>query len=229
MKKIIFVLWATLIFASAYAQGVSKISLTQSGNITAIAFEPEKNLMLNVSTDGHIINFGYDVFKERGVDNYFEKLEKYAGNIEYYTDKDDEAFRGKVKYIGRTLLTYYASFEGQEFAGKLKTVGINLIQYYNNSENEVQRGKIKSIGTDMITWYSSFENEAYRGKIKSFGSTQFSYYSSFDDKAYQGNIKSINGSSFNYYSSVDRTELRGRMSSGSPTLFFSGIKYFVKQ
>ena len=228
MKKILFTISAALLFANCFSQSVTKITMSESGNIEAFAFEPETNLMLNISPEGSIKNWGYDVFKERGAENFQEKLDKYQGNIEYYSDKDNEAFRGKLKYIGRTLLTYYTAEEAEEFTGRLKSVGTSFIEYYYPYENEAFRGRLKRVGNNTVTWYSSFENEASRGKLKSFGSTRITYYSSSSDKAYMGKVKSINSTAFSYYSSFDKTELRGRMSSSTQILYINGTKFLVK-
>ena len=228
MRKILFTITAALLFANCFSQSISKITITESGNIGAFAFEPEANLILNLSVEGSIKSWGYDVFKERGAENFQEKLEKYNGNVEYYSEKENEAFRGKLKYIGRTLLTYYAAHESEEFAGRLKSVGTSFIEYYFQYENEALRGKIKKIGNNIVSWYSSFENEAFRGKLKSFGPTRVTYFSSSSDKAYKGNIKSIGNTAFNYFSSMDKTELRGRMKSNTQILNINGVKYLVK-
>ncbi len=229
MKKILFSLAATLFLAPAFAQSLYKISISDNGNVEKIAFEVETDVILNITTDGNIMSWGYDVFKSRGGENYLDKMEPYVGRVEYYTEDDNEAFRGKVKAIGRTRITWYASYEGDAFKGKLKSIGSsNMIQYYDTYEDEAYRGKIKSIGANNITWYASYNNEAYRGKLMSIGSTQVTYYSSTDDKAYKGKIKTLGGTTFTYYSSLERQDYRGRIKSGMQTQFINGIKYFVK-
>lgn len=228
MRKILFTITAALLFVNCFSQGITKITITESGNTETFAFEPEANLILNLSVEGSIKSWGYDVFKERGTENFQEKLEKYQGNVEYYSEKENEALRGKLKYVGRTLLTYYTAQESEEFVGRLKSVGTSYLEYYFQYENEASRGKIKKIGNNIVSWYSSFENEAYRGKLKSFGSTRFTYYSSSSDKAYVGKVKSISNTTFNYYSSLDKTELRGRMKSSTQILNINGVKYLVK-
>jgi len=228
MKKIFLLAAIALFSAPAFAQNVSKITIGDNGAIETIAFELEPNVMLNIKEDGSIINWGEDVYKESGVENWAGKLKDYMGRIEYYSATDNEAFRGKVKSIGRTTLTYYASYENESLRGKLKSVGPNNIDYYLAYDDESTRGKIKSIGSLSVTWYSSFNNEAYRGKLKSIGSTELTYYSSVDDKAYKGRLKSIGGSQFTYYSSYDRQEYRGRIKTGNQVQVINSIKYFIK-
>ena len=228
MKKIFFTLSALLLFMVAFSQPISKITISNNGNMESIGFEVETNVMLNISAYGHILNWGWDVYKDRGGENYTGELQNYVGRVEYYTINDNEAFRGKIRTIGRTTLTYYASYEGDEFIGKIKSIGNNNIQYYFNYDNEAFKGKIKSIGSHSVTWNASYTNEGSRGKLKSLGSTQFEYFNASDDKAFKGKIKSINGFAYSYYSSFDRQEYRGSMKTGMQLQFINGIKYFVK-
>lgn len=228
MKKALHTILAILAFATAGSQSIYKITITNSGQVESIAIEPENNVIINVSTTGTIKNWGYDVYKERGSENNLERLEAYLGNTSNYNENDNEAFRGKPKYIGRTLVTYYATYESEEFAGKLKSIGNIYFDYYNLYENEQYRGKIKTVGTNTVTWYSSFESEAYRGKLKAMGPTRFDYYSLSSDKAFRGKLKKINNTLFEYYSSFDINGGPGGLKNGSHIHYFNGIKYFVK-
>ena len=228
MKKALFIITATLFFATAFAQSIYKITITNTGQVETIAIEPENNVIINVSTTGTIKNWGYDVYKERGTDNNLERLEAYHGNTSNYDVNDNEALRGKPKYIGRTLVSYYASYESEEFAGKLKSIGNIYFDYYNLYENEEYQGKIKTLGTNTVTWFSSFESEAYRGKLKAMGSTRFDYYPLSADKAFRGKLKKINNTLFEYYSSFEINGSPGGLKYGSHTYYFNGIKYFIK-
>ncbi|MBK7435082.1 MAG: hypothetical protein IPI66_15190 [Chitinophagaceae bacterium] len=228
MKKLFITLVAAFLLAPSFAQSIFRIIISDAGQVESIAFEVEPSIMLLISPEGNIINWGYDVFKDRGGENYTGKLEPYVGRVEYYTANDNEAFRGKIKSIGRTTLLWYADYENDAFRGKLKSVGSSPISYYEPYEDGAIQGKIKSVGNNAVTWYPSYNNEAIRGKLKSIGSTQFAYYTSFDDKAYAGKLKSLDGTQFTYYSSFDRVEYRGRMKSGTQLLFNNGIKYFVR-
>ena len=228
MKKILFSVAATLFLAPAFTQSINKITIADNGNVEKIGFEVETDVILNISTDGSIMNWGYDVFKSRGGENYMDRLDPYVGRVEYYAETDNEAFRGKIKSIGRTTITWYASYENDAFKGKIKSIGSMAIKYYETYEDKAFQGKIKSIGSNNVTWYASYNNEAYRGKLMSIGSTQFTYYSNTDDKAYRGKIKSLGGTPFTFYSSYDLPEYRGRMKSGNQLQFINGIKYFVR-
>ena len=42
------------------------------------------------------------------------------GREEYYPLTENEAYRGKVKYIGRTRFTYYTSDDKETLKGKVK-------------------------------------------------------------------------------------------------------------
>lgn len=228
MKKILIAVAALFFINQLSAQSLYRITLTGAGSVEAISFETEPDIMLNISPEGNIISWGFDVYKNRGGENYTGQYQPYAGRTEYYTENDDPAFRGKIKYIGRTSITWYASYDGDAFKGKIKSIGSMRVEYYDNYEDQNERGKIKSIGGSPVSWYASFTNEAFRGKLKSIGSTSITYYSSTDDKAYRGKVQSINGSVFTYYSSFDLPQYRGSMKSGSQILMANGIKYFVR-
>jgi len=228
MKKIMLVIATSLILAPAFAQSVYRITLTGSGQTESIAFEVEPNIILNISPEGNIVSWGYDVFKDRGGENFTGQLQPYVGRVEYYGANDDEAIRGKIKSIGRTTITWYLSYENDAFTGKIKSVGTAMFSYYDAYEDASIKGRIKSIGGNSVNWYASYNNEALRGKLQSFGSTQLTYYNSSDDKAYKGKIKSIDGNNFTYYSSFDRVEYRGQMKTGSQVFMSGGVKYFVK-
>ena len=228
MKKIFLAILVCLFLSPSFGQSVSKITIADNGAIEMIAFEVEPNVLLNIKEDGTVVNFGEDIYKQNGVENWAGKLKDYMGRVEYYTANDDEAFRGKLKYIGRISLTYYASYDGDELKGKLKSIGSSNMDYYRSFDDEAYRGKLKNIGSASITWYASYNNTSYKGKVKSIGSTEFTYYSSTDDKAYMGRVKSIGGSPFTYYSSYDRPEYRGRMKTGTQIQVINSIKYFIK-
>ncbi|MFN8243439.1 MAG: hypothetical protein U0X40_05235 [Ferruginibacter sp.] len=228
MKKILAFAAALFLLSPAFAQSIYRITLTGTGTIEAIAFEVEPDVIVNISPEGTIINWGFDVYKNRGGENYSNQYQPYAGRVEYYTDNDNEAFRGKIKYIGRTQFTWYASYDGDAFKGKLKSIGSSAIEYFDNYEDPAYRGKIKRIGINDFTWYASYNNEAVKGKLKSVGPTNINYYPSTADKAYQGKVQSINGSAFTYYSSFDLPQYSGAMKTGSQLLMANGIKYFVR-
>ncbi len=228
MKKLLIATVITLLMLPAFAQTITKITFADNGSIVSIAYQVDDNAVLNLNEDGTIINWGVDLYKERGVENYQEKLEKFMGRAEYYDTAQNEAFRGKVKYIGKTLITYYASYDGDEFKGKVKSIGTSTLDYYKDFEDAAYKRKLKTSGPVSFSWYSAFDNEAIKGKLKASGSTSITYYASFDDKAYKGKIKSVGSTSFTYYSSFDRQEYRGRMKSGSQIVMSNGIKYYIR-
>src|SRR6185436_1119845 len=106
MKRFLFTLAAMFLFALSFGQRLSQITITNGGNSDIISFITEDAVIVNMSNDGKIIDFGIDSSTGRYY-NTPGRLEKYMGRIEYYTDNDNEAYRGKVKYIGRASFTYY--------------------------------------------------------------------------------------------------------------------------
>lgn len=228
MKKIIFLMAATLIYVCSYGQNVAKVTISGNGNFASVAFALDENVFVYVNKYGSIANWGYDRFAAMGQENYAETVQPYVGRVEYYSDFENEAFRGKVKYIGRTSFTYYASYENESLRGKLKSVGTITFSYYDDFEDEAVRGAIKNMGTSPLTWYSSFENEGFRGKLKSLSSTQLTYYASYEDKAYRGKVKSIGNAGYSYYSSFDLPQYRGGFKTGTQIQYINGLKYYVR-
>ena len=230
MKKIFFTAAILFLCTGVFAQQISKITFAATGMLETLSLAIDDNVMLNLDDAGVISKWGLEPYNLRteNYGDYTDKLDPYVGRVEYYTANDNEAFRGKVKYIGRTLITYYASYDEESLKGKVKSIGTNAIEYYRAVEDKAFAGKIKNIGSAGMTYFSSFDNEGYRGKLKSVGSSTINYYASFDDKAFAGKIKSIGNVSFSYYGSYDKPEYRGRMKVNSPIQHINGIKYYIK-
>ena len=225
MKKIVFTIVAAFILQIGYGQSISKITITGNGQVDVIAFGLDENVQIYVTKDGNISKWGYDKYIGYQ-ENYQGVLDPYVGRIEYYTQNDDEALRGKVKYIGRTLLTWYPSYEKEGLKGKLKSVGSISIEYYLPHEDAAYSGNIKMLGQQQVTWYSSYENADMRGKLKGIGPTTLTYYGSFEDKAYRGKIRSVGSFNFTYYSSFE--QYSGNIKTGNTIFTANGIKFYIR-
>lgn len=225
MKKLFLTVVIVILVIWGFSQSISKITITGTGNVEIISFGLDENVQVYITKDGNISKWGYDKYIGYQ-ENYNGVLEPYAGRVEFYTQNDDEILRGKVKYIGKTLLTYYASYENELLKGKLKSIGTFNLDYYLSFDNKTTKGYLKTIGQYAITWYTSNENEAFRGKLKTVGPTSLTYYGSFEDKAYRGKIKSIDNATITYYSSME--QYSGSIKKGAQVLIANGIKYFVK-
>jgi hypothetical protein len=226
MAKLCFILILTCILTPSFAQNLAQVTIDNRGKQDIITFLVDESVVVNVTKDGKILDWGLEYTTlQTGT---YPRLEKYMGREEYYPSTDNEAYRGKIKYIGRTLVTYYTSDDKEALKGKVKTIGMNLIDYYTEYDDAAFKGYMRNAGLVSITYYSSFDDEFYKGKIKSVGSTMLLYYGSFDDKAYRGKIKSIDRNLFTYYSSYDRPEYRGTMKSGSQMLSSGSVKYIIK-
>lgn len=214
------------IFSIANAQNISKVTIKSNGNFEYFSIGIDNGITINLSKNGNILEYGAEIVSDRNQN--LTRLEKFMGRVENYTEFDNEAFRGKVKYIGMTQITYFASYDKEELRGKIRSIGTMVLDYYTKAENDLLSGYIKSIGSNQIQWYSNFDNEAMRGKLKSIGITNLTYYASYDDKAYQGKIKSIGNFSFTYYSSNERREYAGMMKTGTQNQYINGIRYYIK-
>jgi hypothetical protein len=227
MKTIYTICLLLCLVQASTAQKIVKVSIQNDGHFDRVSFDLGESVLLHVSKDGQIVKWGVDVYTGRD-DNYMDRLDEYTGKTGYFAATDDSAFRGKIRFIGRTYFTYYASYENELLKGKLKSIGNINIDYYLPYENEAFRGLLKNVGQQLFTWYSSFDNEGLRGKLKSIGNTSLNYYSSFDDRLIRGRIKSIDRASFTYYSSFDKPEYRGSLKTGSQTTIVNGIKFFIR-
>lgn len=211
--------------SSAIGQSVSKISITGNGQLFAFVIGLDENVQVYVTKDGHISNWGFDRYIGYQ-ENYSEQLEPYVGRVEHYSQNDDQDLRGKIKYIGRTLVTWYPSYESEELRGKLKSIGPINFEYYRVYDDEAFSGNIKTLGRESVNWYASYENSDLRGKLKNVGPTMISYYGSFEDKAFRGKVKSIDRFTITYYSSFEL--YAGSIKTGTNILNANGIKYYVR-
>jgi hypothetical protein len=228
MKNTILVFASLLFSLFASAQRIHKVILTDKGATTTTCFLLNENVVIYLSDEGDIKEWGVDLYADRPADYVNRKITPYGGRVEYYNEKDNEAFRGKLKYVGNVLITYYASFDEKSMAGKIKSIGTSTMNYYTVYDDPSSKGKLKSIGRMNFTYYSSFDNDAFKGKIKNAGTVGFTYYASTDDKAFAGKVKSMNNMPFTYYSSQDRAGLKGAQKSGNQLQVINGITYWIK-
>lgn len=223
MKKIILTAVALVFCMTVISQRISKINLTAAGIDIVVGLD--ENIQVYLTKDGQISKWGFDRFIGYQ-ENYNDYLEPYVGRVEYYTENDDAAIRGKVKYIGRTLLSYYPSYEIESLRGKLKSIGSLNMDYYLAFDDKAMAGSLKNIGQQAIQWYASYENEGLRGKLKGVGPTAIAYYGAFEDKAFRGKIKTIGSNNFTYYSSAE--QFSGAMKSGATFVIANAVKFYVR-
>ncbi|MEO6489679.1 MAG: hypothetical protein ABIO04_07035 [Ferruginibacter sp.] len=226
MKKIFAFFALAFLMVSGFAQKIAKVTLTRDGQVEMFSFNIDNGITLNMTKDGNITEWGSEVYSDRN--QTLTRLEKYLGRVEYYSNTDNEAFRGKVKYIGMTAITYYGTYDREEMRGKVRSIGTTIFEYFSKNENESLGGIIKTVGSLGFGWYTTFDNEAFRGKLRNIGTTTLTYYATYDDKAIIGRIKSIDRATFTYYTSNERREYAGMLKSGTQQQFINGIKYYVK-
>ena len=225
MKKLFLIVTAVVFCATVFGQRISKITIPGTGTANEIVIGLDENVQVYISKEGQISKWGFDRFIGNQ-ENYNDYLEPYVGRIEYYSQNDDEILRGRVKYIGKTLISYYPSYEIESLRGKLKSIGSVSMDYYQSFEDKSIAGNLKTLGQQSITWYPSYENEAFRGKLKTVGPTALAYYGSFEDKAFRGKIKSIGSFNFAYYSSFE--QYSGSMKNGMSIINANGIKFYLR-
>lgn len=225
MKRILGSLLLAVCCTAAFSQKLTQVNL--AGGLSFFSFYSDPGVLIRVSPDGNIMDFGTELASDRG-NFYAPKLQPYLGRIERYAPQSDSAFRGKIKSIGTSTITYYGSFEPDYKAGKLKSIGMLMFDYYTNFDNVAYRGKLRFIGSQVLEYYSSVEDEALRGKLKAIGNTSIQYYSSFEDRYLRGKIKSIGSVVIQYYSSQDRVEMRGQIKAGLYRPNVGGVIYILQ-
>ena len=228
MNKIILVLSFLLLNYFTYSQELSQVSFASGANLSSIAFLSDREVLLRISDDGKILEWGIEAQSLRSNNYYAPRLQPYMGRIEYFGAEADSINRGKLRSIGTCSITYYGPFEIAEKIGKLKSVGIVSFDYYSNYDNTILKGKLRFVGGLLLDYYSPFEDPAFKGKLKSIGSTTITYYSSFDDKLVRGKIKSIGGISYKWFTSVDQIGYGGGLKSGSFRQNIGGVTYILQ-
>src|ERR1051325_10423498 len=167
---------------AADSQKLSQVGFSQSSNFSCFTLITSQNILVRISDDGKILDFGTEQASYYNRNYYAPQLIPYSGAMSYYQHEVDSTLNGKLKNIGTCYFTYYGGKDYPEKAGKIKTAGSLFFDYYRQYADALIAGKIQSIGPVAVTWYSSMDNEELRGKIKSVGSTIITYYSSFDDQ-----------------------------------------------
>lgn len=228
MNRIILFCSFLLLSYFTYSQELSQVTFASDANLNSFAFMTDQDVLIRVSNDGKIMEWGIEVQSLRSNNYYAPRLQPFMGRIDYYGPEADSINRGKVRSIGTCSITYYSTYETVEKIGKLKSIGIISLDYYSNYDNAILKGKIRFAGNLMLEYYSSFDDEGFRGKLKSIGSTAITYYSSFDDKLIRGKIKSIGGTSYQWYTSIDRIGYGGGLKTGSFRQSIGGVTYILQ-
>ncbi len=227
MKKIVASILLILIIHTSFAQKISEITISNNGNLSSFSFSADQGLIIHLSPDGNIIEWGTAL--EPGRMGYYPgKLQSFMGKTVFYPETADISVRGKIKSLGTCEITYFNSFENDWLKGKVKSIGNSQLLYYMQFENEALKGKLKSAGMTSLKFYSSFDNQSLIGKLKSVDNTSINYYTSFDDKVIQGKLKNIGTLNYTWYTSYDRKEYQGLLKSGLTNQFINGINFILK-
>ena len=230
MKKNCLILLAfSILFFRGYSQQLSQVTFSHESNFLWFSLLTNQNILIRISNDGKILEFGTEEHALYNKTYYAQKLQPYLGRVDYYEQRADSAFRGKIKSIGTCFFTYYPSSDFPEKIGKIRSAGNLFFDYYIKFQDALIEGKIKSIGSNAITYYTSLDEEALRGKLQMVGNTSITYYSSFDNIVLKGKLKSIGASKYTWYTSYDRRELAGTLKSGAYRRLINGIMYILQQ
>jgi hypothetical protein len=226
MKKFIAFILILIIQRQAHSQHLSQVGFSGASNLAYFAFKTDQDVLIRVSDNGQLLEWGKEVFSLRG-NFYHPSLQPFMGRIDYYGPEADSIFRGKIKSIGTCTITYYAAYETAEKAGKLRSIGYIILDYYSQYDDKLLRGKLKFLGNKLIEYYTSFGDESLRGKLKAIGNVEITYYSVFDDRINKGKLKSIGGVRYEWYSNFDRSDMRGSLKTGNYRQNIGGITYLL--
>jgi len=223
-----YLLIAIFIFTSVvtHSQQLSQVTFNQGSSLSYFSFSTEQGILIRVSDEGKILEWGTEVMSDR-YNYYASRLQPFMGRVEYYGDKDDSVFRGKVKSIGTCFFTYYDTFQVKSKIGKLKSIGNQYLDYFEDYEDKILKGKIKSVGGLTIDYYRNYENESIRGKLKMVGSVLISYYTVYDDKFNAGKLKAVGGTKYSWYSLGDQPGMRGALKTNNYRQNVSGVTYIL--
>jgi hypothetical protein len=228
MKQFFTTTFFILFVLCSNAQQLGQVTFSGGSSLTSFALIGTDGVILRISVEGKILEWGYEIQSERNSNYYAPNLQPYLGRVDYYGPESDSVFRGKIKSIGSLFITYYNQYETVEKIGKLKTVSNIFLDYYSNYDDATFKGKLKFIGSSLIGYYSSFEDEGFRGKLKTIGNSTINYFSIYDDKYIRGKIKSIGGINYQWYTSLDRLGYGGGLKSGIYRQNINGVTYILQ-
>jgi len=229
MLKFISAIAFLLVFnVCGFSQQLKQITFSNASTLSWFTFSTDQDILVRVSEDGKILEWGTEVASERATNYYSPRLQPYMGRVDYYGTEADTINKGKIKNIGTCYITYYNAFEVEEKRGKIKSIGRTMLDYYTRFDNPAYKGKLRLAGSYNLDYYSLTENEAVKGKLKSVGVTRIVYNSSFDDKMIQGKVKSIGSVAYNWGTSLDAKGYGGALKSGSYRQNVDGITYILR-
>lgn len=214
------------VFTAAEAQELNQVTFSRSGALSYFSFMTDQGVLIRVSDEGRVLEWGNEVLSDRG-NFYSPRLQPFMGKIDYYGQRDDSLFRGKIKSVGTCYFTYYDTFQVKSKIGKLKSLGNVYLDYFEDYEDKMLSGKLKQAGSLTLDYFRSYDDPSFRGKLRSVGSVPITYYSVFDDKINAGKLKSIGSAPYTWYSLYDRTDLRGALKSNNYRQIVSGITYIL--
>jgi hypothetical protein len=224
-----FLLFLSLVFSITKGQGLYQVTFSNAGQLQYFSLLTDREVLLRISPDGRLMEWGIEVQSNMNRDYYAPKLQPYMGRVEYYGQEADSLSKGKIRSIGTAYFTYFGGSETEEKRGKIRTIGSSTFDYYGSYDNKAMLGKIKFIGSTILEYYPAFENEAITGKLKTVGSSAVHYYSSFDDKLIRGKVKSIGYQQYVWYTSTDRPGFGGLLKSGRMRQSIGSITYIILQ
>lgn len=223
-----FTIFLLLMGLQASSQELARVSFTGGTDLQHFTLLTDGSLLIRISPDGHILEWGTEEQSFRSPGSYAPRLVPYPGKVEYYGRDADSVSRGKVRSIGSAVITYFQAWETPDKIGKVRSAGRLFFDYYGIYDPKPIQGRLKSIGSTPLDYYSGFDDASLQGKLRSVGSTLISYYTSFDDRYVRGRLRSIGSVQYSWYSSLDRQGTAGLLKSGPYRQNTGGILYVLQ-
>src|SRR5688572_18225231 len=110
MRKLVFTLSFLLFCLFTWSQRLSQISFSGASTLSYFTFVTDQNVLVRVSDDGQLMEWGSEVQSQRSNNYYAPELQPFLGRVDYYGPETvDSTLRGKVKSIGTCSITYYGA------------------------------------------------------------------------------------------------------------------------
>src|ERR1041385_415126 len=174
IRSVLTILFLSVVLSSL-GQTLAQVTFAGGANLSHFGFLTEQGVLIRVSPEGKILEWGNEVASERFGDYYSPKLQPFMGRVDYYGQESDSAFRGLIRSIGTCNITYYGTWEVESKRGKIRSIGSLILDYYDEFGNSLIRGKLRFIGSQIIEWFASYDEESVRGKLKSIANMPVTY------------------------------------------------------
>src|SRR5688572_24383303 len=110
MRKYLLVISLLMFGSYTWSQQLSQVTFSGASTLSYFSFQTDQKVLIRVSEDGKLMEWGTELMSERSTNYYAPKLQPFMGRVDYYgPETTDSVIRGKVKSIGTCMITYYGA------------------------------------------------------------------------------------------------------------------------